>query len=105
MTKNSAVWANALDLERSDSAKFGLPGDSELKSIAIHTGKHVVVLSPSDVVLSPSEIPCSVYSPKEDIIDDWFATAATVSTIKGLQDPIVLVCEDGHFSGTAVRVR
>ena len=99
--------ATALGLERSDGTEGVLlnPGDSEMKCIAIHTGKHVVVLSPSEVVLSPSEIPCSVFSPGEDGAGGWFATSATVSTIKGLQNPIVLVCEDGHFSGTAVQVR
>ena len=88
-----------LALESSDAKEDPLPGDSELKCIAIHTGKHVVVLSPSEVVLSPSETPCSVYSP-EDRGSSWFATSETVNTVKGLQNPIVLVCEDGHFSGT-----
>jgi hypothetical protein len=87
-------------LEKSDGTEVLLPGDSELKCIAIHTGKHVVVLSPSEVVLSPSEIPCCVYSPEDHLDGEWFATSEMVSTIKGLQNPIVLVCEDNHFSGT-----
>jgi hypothetical protein len=100
VTKNAAAWAMALDLESSDGIAVPLPGDSELKCIAILTGKHVVVLSPSEVVLSPSEIPCSFFSPEGQGSSTWFATAGKIETIKELPNPIVLVCEDSHFSGT-----